>query len=140
LTDAYGDLSCNGYRETFAAQQWASGRPRANRPDLGAVTRQWTASSPLRIAEDWRQALVEIDALVALMLGVTAKQLCTIYRPQFAVFYGHDSYFYDAEISAWIAEGAQRRCAVLRWPASWQGNAVPVIWQASRPVVPDPDG
>ena len=53
---------------------------------------------PLRIAQDRRQALVEIDALVALMLNVTADQLCTIYRTQFAVLYGYDRnvYFYDA--------------------------------------------
>jgi hypothetical protein len=40
---------------------------------------------------------LEIDTLVALMLGVTADQLCTIYRTQFAVLYGYDhhSYVYD---------------------------------------------
>ncbi len=32
------------------------------------------------------------------MLGVTADQLCTVYRTQFAVLYGYDrkDYFYDA--------------------------------------------
>ncbi len=78
---------------------------------------EWTASTPLRIAEDRRQALVEIDALVALMLGVTADQLCTIYRTQFAVLYGYDhkSYVYDANgrlvpnevLSVWRKKGDQ---------------------------------
>ena len=40
---------------------------------------------------------VEIDSLVALMLSVTADQLCTIYRTQFPVLYGYDhkDYVYD---------------------------------------------
>ena len=58
----------------------------------------WTEAVPLRRASDRRQALVEIDAIVALMLGITADELCTIYRTQFAVLYGYDcnTYFYDA--------------------------------------------
>jgi hypothetical protein len=115
ITNAYADLWREAYREAFTADQWVSGRPRENRPDLGAVTGQWTATTPLRIAEDRRQALVEIDALVALMFGVTADQLCTIYRTQFAVLYGydHNSYVYDAKgrlvpnevLSAWRKKG-----------------------------------
>jgi hypothetical protein len=98
VTDAYTYLWNNVYRNEFAADSWASGRERMNRPTLGAVADQWTAKTPLRTAEDRRQALVEIDALVALMLGVTADQLCTIYRTQFAVLYGYDhrEYVYDA--------------------------------------------
>jgi hypothetical protein len=82
---------------------------------LGAAAQEWTAATPLRVAEDRRQALVEIDALVALMLGVTADQLCTIYRTQFAVLYGydHNSYVYDAKgrlvpnevLSVWRKKG-----------------------------------
>ena len=47
---------------------------------------------------DRRNVLVEIDALVALMLGVSIDDLCTIYRTQFAVLYGYDhwEYTYDA--------------------------------------------
>jgi hypothetical protein len=115
VTDAYADLWSDVYREVFTADQWAGGRPRANRPGLGAVMPQWTANTPLRIAEDRRQALVEIDALVAFMLGVSADQLCTIYRAQFAVLYGydHNSYVYDANgrlvpyevLSVWRKKG-----------------------------------
>lgn len=98
VTDAYADLWHDVYRGSFTPDQWVGGRPRANRPDLGMVTKEWTANTPLRIDEDRRQALVEIDALVALMLGVTAAQLCTIYRTQFAVLYGYDhwEFVYDA--------------------------------------------
>ena len=115
VTDAYRELWCNVYREEFEMDGWTGGLPRSNRPDLGAVTREWTADTPLRVAEDRRQALVEIDALVALMLGVSADQLRTIYRTQFAVLYGydHNSYVYDAKgrlvpnevLSAWRKKG-----------------------------------
>ncbi len=98
VTDAYTDLWRTAYLNALGDDCWASGRNRVNRPQLGAVGREWASRTLLRIAEDRRQALIEIDALVALMLGVTADQLCTIYRTQFAVLYGYDhwDYVYDA--------------------------------------------
>lgn len=63
-----------------------------------AMGTEWTPDVPLRRAADRRQAQLEIDAIVALSLGITADELCTIYRTQFAVLYGYDRnvYFYDA--------------------------------------------
>ncbi len=117
MTDAYADLWRDVYQREFAVDRWAGGRTRDNRPDLATVTPDWTSAVPLRIAEDRRQALIEIDALVALMLGITADQLCTIYRTQFAVLYGYDhkDYVYDANgrlvpnevLSMWRKKGDQ---------------------------------
>ena len=90
LTDAYSDLWGQLFSEEFARDEWAGGIPYDSRPRLGDVRPHWTPSTPLRRASDRRQALVEIDAIVALQLGVTADQLCTIYRTQFPVLYGYD--------------------------------------------------
>lgn len=97
VTNAYADLWREVFDPAFTADSWV-GDWDDTRPALGEVGPEWTPSTPLRIAEDRRQALVELDALVALMLGVTADQLCTVYRTQFAVLYGYDhtTYLYDA--------------------------------------------
>ena len=95
LTDAYAGLWQECFDTSFTSDAWASTDHTVT--SLGDVGPSWTPQTPLRRASDRRQALVEIDAIVALMLGVTADQLCTVYRTQFAVLYGydHDKYTYD---------------------------------------------
>lgn len=96
MSSAFGDFWSSLEVETD--DEWAGGIEYEGRPPLRAIGNMWTPDVPLRRASDRRQAQIEIDAIVALSLGVTADELCTIYRTQFAVLYGYDrnAYFYDA--------------------------------------------
>ena len=92
LTDAYADLWAECWDESFATDA-----PILGRYDEHSIGPEWTADTPLRRAEDRRNAQAEIDVMVAMMLGVPIEDLCTIYRTQFAVLYGYDhgAYVYD---------------------------------------------
>ena len=56
---------------------------------------EWSVDTPLRKDEERRAAQIEIDAIVALSLEVTADELCMIYRTQFPVMrrYGQEDRF-----------------------------------------------
>jgi hypothetical protein len=115
LTSAYGHLWQECYSGEFRFDTWAGGLNHSLRATLGHVDVRWTSETPLRMAADRRQALVEIDAIVALTLGLTANELCSIYRTQFAVLFGYDrnSFYYDANgrlvpsdvLSKWRTKG-----------------------------------
>lgn len=90
LTEAYAPLWEDCWDPAMAQDAWTGGMERPNRPALGDVGPQWTEQTPLRLEEDRRRALVEIDAIMAHVTGVSIDELCTIYRTQFGVLFTYD--------------------------------------------------
>lgn len=132
LTQAYADLWHDALADTAIDDKWTGGIDYAGRPPLGGVTTTWTPDAPLRRASDRRQALVELDALVALTLDLPDDALCTIYRTQFPVLYGYDrnTYLYDANgrlvpnavLTVWRAKGDDRITEEERTATNTSGN------------------
>ncbi len=52
---------------------------------LGEVSKEWSEGTPLRKDYDRWLAFCEMDAIVALLLGITEEQLAQMYRSQFGV-------------------------------------------------------
>ncbi|MFE6449314.1 Eco57I restriction-modification methylase domain-containing protein [Nocardiopsis dassonvillei] len=83
LTDAYASLWEELCGEVWQKESWAFEWPHLK--PLGEVSPGWQYSSPLRTEHERRAALVELDALVSVWLGVDADQLVAIYRSRYPV-------------------------------------------------------
>jgi hypothetical protein len=83
LTTAYAELWAelfdDSWRDDTWVVDWSSVAP------LGEVGPTWDRATPLRTEYERRAALVEIDALVAVWLGITEEQLEAIYPARYPV-------------------------------------------------------
>ncbi|MFM9369907.1 hypothetical protein [Streptomyces sp. Da 82-17] len=99
LTSAYADLWSELHDPKWQAYEpWAITWP-GMRTELHAVTSDWERGTPLRTEYARRAALVEIDALVAVWLGIDADTLIAMYRARFPIMQDFDrvTYFDAAE-------------------------------------------
>ncbi|GGK67585.1 Eco57I restriction-modification methylase domain-containing protein [Nocardia camponoti] len=93
LTIDYAPLWDGLYRAGFERDAWTPAFSCAE--SLGIADRAWTPTVALRSEFSRRAALVEVDALAALMLGLSADHLALMFRAQFGVLrkYEYEMYF-----------------------------------------------
>ncbi|MFG2570441.1 class I SAM-dependent DNA methyltransferase [Streptomyces sp. NPDC048567] len=79
------DRRWEGY-EDWANPKWPHLRPLA-----AGLKATWEYSTPLRTEHERRAALVELDALVSVWLGITADQLAAIFKSRYPQLYDYES-------------------------------------------------
>lgn len=94
LTNAYAPLWDELFHPTWPGyEDWAHAWP--NIASLaGSLSDHWEYGTPLRSEFERRAALVELDALVSVWLGITADQLVAIYKSRYPVLSDYEAEMY----------------------------------------------
>ncbi|WP_019544105.1 hypothetical protein [Streptomyces sulphureus] len=95
LTNAYAPLWEELYNATWPGyEDWAyDGWPNL-KPLAAHLAPTWEYDTPLRTEYERRAALVELDALVSVWLGITAEQLVAIYKSRYPVLSDYEAEMY----------------------------------------------
>ncbi|SFM73166.1 hypothetical protein SAMN04487980_1004385 [Streptomyces sp. cf124] len=95
LTDAYAPIWGELFHTTWPAyEEWAyAGWPNL-KPLASGLKPTWEYATPLRTDHERRAALVELDALVSVWLGITADQLVAIYKSRYPVLSDYEAEMY----------------------------------------------
>ncbi|WP_413801417.1 class I SAM-dependent DNA methyltransferase [Streptomyces iranensis] len=103
LSEVYGPIWAELFHATWPAyEDWAT--PWTNQAPLAAqLTSTWEYDTPLRTEYGRRAALVELDTLVSVWLGITADQLTAIYKSRYAVLAGREADMYFDAVGRRVA-------------------------------------
>ncbi|MFD9003353.1 class I SAM-dependent DNA methyltransferase [Streptomyces sp. NPDC059582] len=95
LTSHYAPLWAELFDPLWAGyEDWADPRWPHLKPLAAGLKPTWEFSTPLRTEHERRAALVELDALVAVWLGITADQLVAIFKSRFPQLHDYESASY----------------------------------------------
>ncbi|MGR4847452.1 Eco57I restriction-modification methylase domain-containing protein [Streptomyces sp. LARHCF252] len=95
LTAHYAPLWADLFDPRWAGyEDWANPNWPHLKPLAAGLKPTWEYSTPLRTEHERRAALVELDALVAVWLGITADQLSAIFKSRYPQLYDYESATY----------------------------------------------
>lgn len=117
LTKAFADFWAELYEPTWRDYEpWANKWPGLQ--PLHEVTPDWRVDTPLRTERARRAALVEVDALVAVWLGMDADALVAAYKGRFPVLQKYEAVtWFDAD--GWKIAGNARTIGQRQTKESW---------------------
>lgn len=97
LTKNYRALWSKVFKDQYRNVTWSKKDDRLDNARFAKLCDEWKYDYPLRTDFERRQALIELDVLTAMSLGMSLKQLKTIYQIQFPVLQQYESdTWYDA--------------------------------------------
>ena len=90
LTQAFEPLWSRCWKPVFSRDRWTTESPRLTPLNFRALSELWARDSSVRNDFSRRQALLELDVIVAMQLGWSLEQLQTAYRSLFFVMQNYE--------------------------------------------------
>jgi hypothetical protein len=134
LTNAYANLWADIYDDTWRSDSWVCAWD--NFPSLAEVGPIWKHGTPFRTERARRAALVEIDALVAVWLGMDVDALIAMYNARFPVLSRfEETMWFDA--NGWKLAGYHRTYGQIQQKTSYDEF---LTYNEDPAKNPSPDG